>query len=158
MREDIISKARREQSDLADILSDQLFNELKPYVANGELQGLEGYMVFWDEGFDYDHDAFEASLESELKRNTLSGITGYTDWLLSRIVRKDDYSVPALDEIDCKAIQEKYDVPPALLQRVIGYVHSQEEMPLLGKISYGRFHPDSKEFQQWKDRFTGHYF
>ena len=152
---DLISKIRREQEALAVPIASQLFRELKPYLANGKLTLFSDYIPSWNlkEGDTIDIKAAEAMVKSDLRREAVLGIKGYTDWAASRIVNNNDYTIVAPCQIDYKLIGEIYDIAFKSLERIISYMHAKEKLPLLGKIRNGRFNPDPAEFEQWKNLY-----
>src|SRR3989338_7258108 len=143
--DDIITVLHRHQLELADPVAKQLFKELKPYVATKKFTVFSDYLSNWEgikSGVELDLSAVEICLRADLQREALVGIKGYTDWAASRIVRTNDYTVPAPSEIQYEAIQESYDVKFKSLERIISYMHAQRELPLLGIIYNGKFNPD----------------
>ena len=98
-----------------------------------------------------DKEALEAMVESDLDRDAHLAVQSYTDWLACRIVREGNYSVPTLEEINCQALQDEYDIhSDQVLKRVVAYMHSQPTLPLLGRIEEGNFKPEYAEFETWK--------
>ncbi len=153
---DFISDLRKEQLTLADKIAETLFKEIKPYIQNGKFQGLQAYI--YDSSFskpeDFDVEALEEIVLSKLKRDTNELVITYTDWLGARMVRQGNYSVPAHDEINKIAVFQKVlYVKNKALNRVISFMHSQPELPLLGKIENGHFKPDEIVFEQWKSHY-----
>ena len=97
------------------------------------------------------NECLETLIHGDLRQDTFVSVKTYTDWLASRIVRKGDYSVPTLEEINHKSIKDKVQIRGSkILDRAINYMHSQPTLPLLGKIEDGHFKPDHKEFEKWK--------
>ena len=152
---DFIRKIRRKQAELAAPIARQLFRELKPYLANGKFTVFSEYIPHWGlkESDNVDIKAAEAMVKSDLKREAVLGIEGYTDWVTSRIVNTNDYTIAAPCQIDYNLIGEEYDIAFKSLERIISYMHAQKELPLLGKIKNGRFNPDPAEFEQWKNLY-----
>lgn len=154
---DLITKIREQQNDLSSELSDQLFQELKPYIHNRNIAALEGYVdsvyVRTPLQDDIDPKAMEIGLKSEIRLGVFKSIMGYTDWVAARIVRSGDYSVPSPREIPFEAIEGKYYTPSQTLRRAVSFMHSKESLPLLGRIEQGMFCPDKDEFEQWKGFF-----
>lgn len=156
---DDLRRNLREQFDaLANDIATQLFNEIKPYVANGKYEGLHGYVENVDQLIvnkeRIDPEALELIVQSDVQREATVAVIGYTDWLACRIVRHDNYSVPTLEEVDCRAIEDKMYINSSdVLRRVISYIHAQPELPLLGKIEGGYFKPDHQIFEAWKSLY-----
>ena len=154
MTHSFISDLRKQQSALAKPIARTLFQEVKPYIANGKYDALKAYVTgaeelcgveelcFSSEG---DKDYLELIIKSEIVMDVVGAVRKYTDWIASRIVRQGDYSLPSPAEIDYDAIGNN-----DLVKRVIGYMHSQPELPLLGKIEDGHFRPDPLVFDAWK--------
>lgn len=106
------------------------------------------------EGGDYDLMALKYQIFGELRSDANNVVITYTDWLGARIVRQGDYSVPAPNEIDKEAILPKVPyVRDKLLDRVIAFMHSQSELPLLGNVKNGCFEPNETEFELWKSYY-----
>ncbi len=149
---DLTKRIRQEQADLSTKFSRQLLKEFKPYIGNGKLSALEGYVngSANDINEDVDQKAMNLLVTSNLGSAVLSSMIGYTDFVFSQMVRSNDYLVRSLSEIPWKTIEEKYDAPPETLRRTVGFMHSRKSLPLLGIVTLGKFHPDKEELREWK--------
>jgi len=148
---DLIRRIRLEQVVLAEELSEQLFDELKPYVDNGKLRDIGDYTRDpWDKSGDCDPETMKAMLKVDLLGSVFASIHGYTEWALCRIVSSVEYSVPSPKEIDFEAIKGKYLAPLETLKRTVNFMHAKKVLPLLGKIEEGDFCPDREELEEWK--------
>ncbi len=152
---DLMRRIRQEQAALSREFSRKLLQEFKPYIHNGKLSALEGYVKNPSEDVvdDFDRGSTMGLVESDLGSAIVSSVIGYTDFALSQIVRSVDYSVPHLNKIPWAALEQKYDAPSETLKRTVGFMHSKESLPLLGRITLGAFHPDKEELQQWKELY-----
>jgi len=152
---DLIEKIRKEQADLSKKFTGRLVKEFKPYIDTGKLSALEWYVrgSFEDVHGEFDRKTILSMVESEFGSSILCSVIGYTDFVLSQIVRSNDYSVPSPTEIPWKAIEEKYDAPTETLRRTVGFMHSRKNLPLLGIVTLGKFHPDKEELREWKELY-----
>ncbi len=157
---DYLRTIRRQQLNLSRGLAKQLLSELKPYINNAKFNALEDYVkdnimdLNKESNENIDLGALESLIKSDLERDSLCSIRGYTEWLLCRMVHSNDYSVPSPNEIDWTAIENKYDVAPMVLRRAASFMHSKGHLPLLGTITKGQFCPDKEDIALWKSQYN----
>lgn len=149
---DVLSYISSEKVQLGKKYAKQLLKEVRPYVYNGKIAELANYGIH-DVPTDYDPSALEALVQSELERHAVKAVNGYTDWIATRLVKTGDNTVPAPSEIPYGELMSRYDLNMTVLQKVVTYMHAQRNLPLVGKVSKGKFHPDKDIFEQWKDMF-----
>ncbi len=160
---DLISKIREEQAALAAELSTQLYEELRPDIDGGKHSVLKGYVRDTLEGEspeDIPPEAMQNNpaifeflkgmIKVELGSMVTASIIGYTDWILCRMVRSKDYSIPTLGEINFAAIGEKYATPSLALRWTVNCLHLRENLPILGKLENETFCPDQNQLEEWK--------
>lgn len=160
--DDFLEPIRIEQSRIAVEIADDLMEEFRPHLRSGKLSRIDDY-VHWDWGRDLDesiesvyldNDIAEAMLEQEIVHHSVAAVKGYSDWLIIRMVRSNEYNLPKDDEIDKEAIMKRYDIPPGLLDRTIKYMNSLDELPLIGYNHNGRFSPNHTDLNKWKNLYN----
>ena len=97
-------------------------------------------------------------LLSNVKRNALVSLGGYTDWLASKLVRSKNFekqSLPFISEKECDLISQKYDVSVDFLSSFISRItRPGNRLPLVGYIvADHQLVPNKDALEEWAKFF-----
>lgn len=123
---DLVGRIRVEQARVAHNIAIKLFSESYWLLD----------MFFNDP--QYDREAQEIVLRSDLRAFATNSVYGYTDWLIFGrmlpVAGFDTQPLPQDSEIDYDSISVKRDVPKNVLRRVVEELHKQDKIPLVGEV------------------------